>query len=55
MEDDISRNPTFTPLPSKARSEWFVVVSWQDGRVPEHVPGFQSEDEARAWIANEFT
>jgi hypothetical protein len=51
--EDSSRNPTFTPLPSKAHSEWFVLVSWHDGRVPEHVPGFQSEDDARAWIANE--
>jgi hypothetical protein len=53
MADDLSRNPTFTALPSKAGSDWYILVSWHDGRVPEHIPGFQSEDVARAWIANE--
>ena len=55
MADDVSTNPTFTALPSKAGSEWYVLVSWHDGRVPQHVTGFQSEDDARTWIANEFT
>jgi hypothetical protein len=53
MADDVSRNPTFTALPSKAGSEWYILVSWHDGRVPEHIPGFQSEDDARAWILKE--
>jgi hypothetical protein len=50
MADDLSSNPTFTALPSKAGSEWYVLVSWHDGRVPEHVTGFQTEDDARDWI-----
>jgi hypothetical protein len=50
MADDLSSNPTFTALPSKAGSEWYVLVSWHDGRVPEHVTGFQTEDDARGWI-----
>ena len=53
MSDDASHNPTFTALPSKEGSEWYVLVSWHDGRVPQHVSGFQSEDDARAWIAKE--
>jgi hypothetical protein len=53
MADDLSSNPTFTALPSKAGSEWYVLVSWHDGRVPEHETGFQSEDDARAWIIKE--
>jgi hypothetical protein len=53
MSDDVSRNPTFTPLPSKAGSEWYILVSWHDGRVPEHIPGFQTEEDARTWILNE--
>jgi hypothetical protein len=53
MADDLSSNPTFNALPSKAGSEWYVLVSWHDGRVPEHVTGFQSEDDARAWIIKE--
>ena len=54
MEDDVSHTPTFTALPSKEGSEWYVLVSWHDGRVPQHVSGFQSEDDARAWIAKEL-
>ena len=50
MADDLSSNSTFTALPSKAGSEWYVLVSWHDGRVPEHVTGFQTEDDARGWI-----
>jgi hypothetical protein len=50
MADDLLSNPTFTALPSKAGSEWYVLVSWHDGRVPEHVTGFQTEDDARGWI-----
>jgi hypothetical protein len=50
MADDLSSNPTFTALPSKACSEWYVLISWHDGRVPEHVTGFQTEDDARGWI-----
>jgi hypothetical protein len=53
MADDLSPNPIFTALPSKAGSEWYVLVSWHDGRVPEHVTGFQTEDDARAWIIKE--
>jgi hypothetical protein len=53
MADDISRNPTFIALPSKADSEWYLLVSWHDGRVPQHVTGFRSEEAARAWIVKE--
>jgi hypothetical protein len=53
MADDLSPNPTFTALPSKVGSEWYILVSWHDGRVPEHVTGFQTEDNARAWILKE--
>jgi hypothetical protein len=53
MAYDLSRIPTFTALPSKVGSEWYVLVSWHDGRVPEHVTGFQTEDDARAWILKE--
>jgi hypothetical protein len=48
-----SHNPTFSAVPSKAGSEWYVLVSWHDGRVPEHVSGFQSEEAALAWITKE--
>jgi hypothetical protein len=50
---DASHNPTFSALPSKVGSEWYVLVSWHDGRVPEHVTGFQSEAAALAWITEE--
>ena len=43
MADDISRNPTFIALPSKADSEWYLLVSWHDGRVPQHVSGFRAK------------
>ena len=42
MADDLSSNPTFTALPSKAGSEWYVLVSWHDGRVPE-LPGERAD------------
>jgi hypothetical protein len=51
--EDVSHNPTFSALPSKEGSEWYVLVSWHDGRVPQHVTGFETEDAARAWIAKE--
>ena len=51
---DSSHDPTFVALQSKADSEWYVLVSWQDGRVSQHVTGFQSEEAAQAWIVKEF-
>jgi hypothetical protein len=50
---DSSHDPTFVALQSKADSEWYVLVSWQDGRVSQHVTGFQSEEAAQAWIVKE--
>ena len=41
--------PSFDPQPFNVGSGWYVCVSWSYGQI-EHVRGFTSEHEAKAWI-----
>ena len=41
--------PSFDPQPLNVGSGWYVCVSWSYGQI-EHVRGFASEREAKAWI-----
>jgi hypothetical protein len=41
--------PSFDPRRLNAGSGWYVCVSWSYGQI-EHVNGFASEHEAKAWI-----
>jgi hypothetical protein len=40
------------PQPVKAGNEWHVMALWPSGH-PEEITGFESEAEARAWIAGD--
>ena len=45
--------PTMLAREMKLGSEWYVRITWSDGRSKD-VSGFASEKEAEAWIATEF-
>jgi hypothetical protein len=48
MAPTISR-PTLIPRELQDGSEWYVLVTWPDGR-SEHVGEFASEPDAKIWI-----
>ena len=48
----MTREPILTPHPIKGSPGWFVKVAFPDGR-EKRVSRFLTEEEARAWIANE--